>query len=260
MVIELLDARMPRASENPMLKRLRRELPCLKLLTKSDLADPAVTKEWKAALRSERVMAEEVVSTERKLVSQISKLSQQLVPGRGHPGFPVRAMIVGVPNVGKSTLFNTLLGARKAEVKNKPAVTRREQHAQVSEQLLIVDTPGVLWPKLENQRAAYCLAAAGSVGDAAYDPIPVAIFVLELLRERYATAMKQRFKLATLELVGQELLEAVGQRRGCLVKGGEVDMRKAAAAVLSELRNGQIARISFERPSDYHEEPPHEDS
>lgn len=251
LVIELLDARAPRASSNPLLERLRGALPCLKLLTKADLADPVVTDLWVEEFASRGITARAVTTTQRGLGSRIGRLSRSLCPTRVRPGFPVRAMIVGIPNVGKSTLFNTLLGKRKANVEDRPAVTRHQQQAEVGSELVIVDTPGLLWPKLEDQRAAHCLCALGSLGEAAFDPVLVARFALRVLGERYPEALSARYGELELDAGGTPLLERIGRRRGCLVQGGDVDATRAAAIVLGELREGRLGRISLEVPSDH---------
>lgn len=254
LVVELLDARVPSASQNPMLRSIRRELPCIQLLTKSDLADPKATELWRLHLEGLGAKTDAVVTTDPKLRKRLAKLSQGMVPHRGKPGFPVRAMIVGIPNVGKSTLFNTLLGTHKAGVENRPAVTRREQQAQ-SDDLFIVDTPGVLWPNLEDQRAAQCLCAIGSVGENAYDTQTIARFALGVLSERYAETISDRFNVDPSE-PSDELLASIGRRRGCLVRGQSVDLTKAAAIVLGELRSGKLGRITLELPSDLAREEP----
>jgi ribosome biogenesis GTPase A len=145
-------------------------------------------------------------------------------------------------------VFNTLLGRRKANVENRPAVTRQQQLAEVSRDLVLVDTPGVLWPKLENQRAAACLAAIGSIGDNAFDAVVIARFTLTVLAERYPGALAERFALTGREA---DPLEAVAKKRGCLVRGAGFDLTKAAGIVLSELRDGRFGRISLEKPDDY---------
>jgi ribosome biogenesis GTPase A len=248
MVIELLDARAPIASANPMLERLRGELPRLCLVTKADLADPAVTARWLETLRREGVRAREVTSTDRNLRTIVTGEGRALCPERIRRGFPVRAMIVGIPNVGKSTLFNTLLEKRKANVENRPAVTRQQQLAEVSRDLVLVDTPGVLWPKLENQRAAACLAAIGSIGEGGFDAVLVARFALGVLLERYPGAVDARFGVTNREA---DPLEGVARRRGCLMRGAGFDLAKAAGIVLSELKSGRAGRVSLETPEDY---------
>jgi ribosome biogenesis GTPase A len=253
-VIEVLDARLPDASANPMLAELRGERPCVRALNKADLADPEVTREWLEAMRGDAtVRALSVRSTVAGDVRAIPGLCRELVPGRTGPGKPVRALVVGIPNVGKSTLINSLKGRRVAEVANRPAVTRRRQRVDLDLGFSLSDTPGVLWPKLEDQTAARCLAATGGIGAAAFDPFDVAFFALAFLRDRYPRILAERYKLDALEGEPLELLEGVGRARGFLLRGGKLDIERSADVFLRELRAGKLGRISFERPGDERE-------
>lgn len=255
MVIEVLDARLPRSSQNPLLSRLRREKPCLRLLTKPDLADPAVTAKWVRQLTSKHVQVIDVVATSRGVGKRVADACRALVPHRGHPGFPVRVMIVGIPNVGKSTLFNSLVGKRKAEVRDQPAVTRATQQIEVPGGLLLTDTPGVLWPKLASAEGAYRLAASGAIRDSVLDPIDIGRYLVKYLVRRYPAEFTQRFRLTSpLATDPDELLLAVATRRGCLTRGVGPDLRKAAELVIHELRAGAIGRISLESPDDVAEQ------
>jgi ribosome biogenesis GTPase A len=250
-VIEVLDARLPFGSGNPMLAELRGDRPCVRVLNKADLADADVTRQWLAEMRGdETVRALAVRSTVAADVRAIPALCRELVPGRSGPGKPVRALVVGIPNVGKSTLINSLKGRRVAEVANRPAVTRRRQRVDLDLGFSLSDTPGVLWPKLEDQTAAHCLAATGSIGEAAFDPFDVALFALVFLRDRYPRILAERYKLDALEGEPQELLEGVARARGFLLRGGRLDIERAADVFLRELRSGKLGRISFERPGD----------
>ena len=248
-VIEVLDARLPWSSRNPMLAKLRGDRPCLRLLNKADLADPAVTKAWVEAFRDEegiRVLPFE--SGKPADIKKVPALCRKLAPHRTAPGKTVRCIVVGIPNVGKSTLINGLIGRRSAKVGDQPAVTRGQQRFHVDAGISVSDTPGVLWPKLEDQAGAYKLAASGAIRETAFDPIDVAEFALELLADPYPDLLRARYKSDDLPDGGRALLEWVGRRRGLLAKGGAVDRDRAAEVVLRELQKGQIGRVSFEGP------------
>ena len=248
-VIEVLDARLPLASRNPLLGELRGDKPCITVLNRDDLADPGVTAMWKKFFEEEdgvRVVA--ISAKERSQAKRLTALCREMVPGRGTPLKPIRAMVVGIPNVGKSTLINTLKGRAVADVANKPAVTKRRQTVQIGKAILLADTPGVLWPKIENEADGYRLAASGAIGDRAMDLVQVALFAAGYLAGAYPERLRERFRLEALASEPGELLEAIGRRRGCLIRGGEVDPYKAADALLQDLRSGKLGRISFERP------------
>ncbi len=248
-VIEVLDARLPWSSRNPLLAKLRGERPCLRLLNKADLADPDVTRAWVEAFRDEeglRVLPFE--GTKPADLKKIPALCRKLAPHRTAPGKTVRCIVVGIPNAGKSTLINGLIGRRSAKVGDKPAVTRGQQKFNVDAGISVSDTPGVLWPKLEDQAGAYKLAASGAIRETAFDPIDVAQFALELLAERYPDLLRARFKSDDLPEGGRALVEWVGRRRGLLGKGGAVDLDRAADVALRELQTGKIGRVSLEGP------------
>jgi ribosome biogenesis GTPase A len=249
MVIEVLDARLPRASQNPMLAQICRGVPRLVVLTKPDLADPLVTRQWMERMTKSKVSVLELVATDPASSKRLVAACRKLVPGRGRPGFPVRVMIAGIPNVGKSTLFNLLVGKRKAEVRNQPAVTRSEQRIDVPGGLSLVDTPGVLWPKLDDTRGAYCLAASGAIRDSVVDALDVARFVVSWLHECYPDALTTRYGLASTPEDPDESLREIARRRGCLTRGVGPDLDKAAELLLHELRAGRLGRISLEVPS-----------
>jgi len=250
-VIEVLDARLPVSSSNPLLDKLRGHKPCIKVLNKSDLADPAVTKSWVAYFdQFAGVKALPIVASRRSSVAQITDLCRRMVPNRGVPGKTLRAMVVGIPNVGKSTLINTLAGRKIARVGDKPAITTCPQRIDLRNGIHLADTPGLLWPDIRNQKSAYRLAASGAVGDAAMDYAGVALYAAEYLMTHYSAPLAARYKLRGTPEDAAALVDEIGRRRGCLVAGGQVDRQRASELLLRELRAGLIGRVSLECPED----------
>lgn len=258
--IEILDARLPSSSANPMLERLRRDKPCVKLLNKSDLADPQVTKEWVAYFdRQAGVRALPIEAKQRQDALRITKLCRTLVPNKGKAGRSLRVMVVGIPNVGKSTLINTLAGKKIARVGDKPAITTCPQQIDLRNGILLSDTPGMLWPVMDSPKGAARLAASGAIGDNAIDYVSVAQFTLEFMMERYPEAVTTRYKLPEMPATPQLALEEIGRRRGCLISGGEIDLHRAAELFMREFRAGTLSRISLETPDDIVVESPPEE-
>lgn len=262
-VIELVDGRLPISSSNPLLRELAERKPVLTVLAKSDLADPETTEAWLAAWPGERPLA--LTMSDHKSVRAIPKRCRELAPNRGGPGRTLRTLVVGIPNVGKSTLINTLIGRRIAKVGDRPAITRRAARFELDSDLSIFDSPGVLWPKLDDQEGARRLAASGAIGNAAFEMVDVAGWAVCFLAERYGQELVERFKLEEEfeEIIASTsedpddasraiaLLEIVGRKRGALRSGGHVDLDRAADILLRDLRGGKIGTISFERPEDY---------
>ena len=250
-IIEILDARLPAASANPLLRSLRGHKPCLKILNKQDLADPLVTKEWVRHFETAaELRALPLEARQRSSAGLVTKLCRRLAPHRGKPGKSLRALVVGIPNVGKSTLINTLAGRAIAKVGDKPAITTCQQQIDLRNGILLFDTPGLLWPDMRNQLSAQRLAASGAIGDNAFDAVEVACFAAAFLAERYPAALAARYKLEELPGPPRDLITAIGRRRGCLAGGGEVDLQRAANLLLGELRSGVLGRISLERPGE----------
>lgn len=252
LVIEVLDARLPVSSSNPLLHKLRGAKPCLKVLNKKDLADPTVTRDWvKYFEREHNVKAIPLDAKDRRDAGLLPSLCRKLVPNRGNRGQKaLRVMIVGIPNVGKSTLINTLAGKKMARVGDKPAITTCPQQIDLRNGILLSDTPGLLWPNMEDVYGACRLAATGAIGDNAYDTTEVALATLMSLVSRYPAMVLQRYRLATLPEKSSDILAEIGRCRGCLTHGGEVDLHRAADQFLRELRSGKLGRISLERPVD----------
>lgn len=255
-VIEVLDARIPYSSSNHRLQELRRNKPWIKLLNKHDLADPAVTRGWIRELELQTgVKALPLTARKHGDTKPLIKLCRSLAPKRGKPGFPVRAMVVGIPNVGKSTLINTLAGRNMAKVGDRPAVTTTTQLIDLHNGIVLNDTPGVLWPEMEDQQGAYRLAATGAIGANAMDSTVVGLFAGELLMQRYPELIVERYGLEALPDSPHDLLIYIGRRLGCLAGKGEVDMNRAAEAFLRELRSGKIGRVTLEEPGSGNQDP-----
>ncbi|MBR9885029.1 MAG: ribosome biogenesis GTPase YlqF [Oceanospirillales bacterium] len=251
-VIEVLDARLPRSSENPLVDKLRRGKPVIKLLNKQDLADPGRTRQWLDYLNSqEGVTAIAMDTAQKKLVQKIPTLCKETVPARVRAGRPVRAMIMGIPNVGKSTLINALLGRRIAKVGNEPAVTRGQKRYSVYNGMALSDTPGILWPKIEDEDSAYRLAASGAIKDTAIEYESVATYAAGFLLAEYPGLLMERYRLKALPEGAEALLNEVGRKRGCLKPGGVVDLYKAADIMLTELRAGKLGPVTFETVAEW---------
>jgi ribosome biogenesis GTPase A len=251
LVIEVLDARLPEASSNPLVDQLRkfRQRPCLKVLNKSDLADPAVTSAWQAYFDAQPGVTAYPMSTKKPSdVARIPDLALSLAPHRGVPTKPLRIMIMGIPNVGKSTLMNALLKKRVAKVGDEPAVTKVQQKLYLGKHTVLVDTPGMLWPKIAMASDGLMLAASHAVGINAVIEEEVAIFLGELLLERYPQLLTARYGFKTEGLDGIAVIENVAARRGFRVKGGDFDFEKAAHVLLHDYRTGALGRISLETP------------
>ena len=252
-VIEVLDARLPEASSNPLIAELRgfRQRPCLKLLNKSDLADPVATQAWLTFFNTqENVKAVAISAKKTNDVARLPALCQALAPHRDDNFKPLRIMIMGIPNVGKSTLLNALVKRRVAAVGDEPAVTKSQQRIALTPRLTLVDTPGLMWPKIEHDSDGYLLAIAHAIGRNAVIDEDVATHLAGLLLARYPEALTARYGLNLAGLDAPGVLEGVARKRGCLIKGrgGELDLEKAAMQFLTDFRNGALGRISLETP------------
>ena len=251
LVIEVLDARLPEASCNPMVEELRlfRQRPCLKILNKVDLADPAATSAWSAYYNGQEGVTAYAMTTKKPGdVAKIPELCLSLAPHRGVPTKPLRIMIMGIPNVGKSTLMNALLKKKVAKVGDEPAVTKMQQKLYLGKNIILVDTPGMPWPKIALASDGLMLAASHAIGSNALIEDEVAVFLAEELLVRYPQLLTARYGFKTDDLDGIAVIEGVAARRGYRQKGGDLDFEKASHIFLQDYRNGTLGRISLETP------------
>jgi len=253
-VIEVLDARLPEASSNPMIRELRtfRQRPCLKLLNKADLADPVVTQAWLDYYAKQPGVKAVAISCKKPGdAARVPSLCQQLAPHRNDNVKPLRMMIMGIPNVGKSTLMNALLKRRIAAVGDEPAVTKSQQSFDLSPRQTIIDTPGLMWPKIAYDSDGFMLAASHAIGRNAVIDEEVATFLAGILLARYPALLAARYKLDPVAVDAVDVVETVARKRGCLIKGrgGELDLEKAAMILLTDYRSGALGRVSLETPA-----------
>ena len=257
-VVELTDARIPQSSRNPEIDRMVGQKPRVVLLNKCDAAGDAVTKRWIAWYAAKGIPA---IATDCRsgkglnaflpLVREALKEQIARWEKKGMKGRPIRMMIVGIPNVGKSSLINRLAGSRRAKVEDRPGVTRGKQWVTLDKGVELLDMPGVLWPKFEDKTVGERLAFTGAVKDDIMDVERLAARLLEVLTElNYGSLLANRYKLepAELEGSGYDILQAIGRRRGMLIAGGEINTERAAITVMDEFRAGTIGRISLEQP------------
>ncbi|SDG97226.1 ribosome biogenesis GTPase A [Alteribacillus persepolensis] len=257
-VIELADARIPFSSRNPMLEEMVGNKPRLIALTKSDMADAAVTDQWIQAFQQAGFEAAAIHALKNKgakpIVDKAKQLTAPMFEKMARKGIrkrAIRAMVVGIPNVGKSTVINRLVGRKSAKTGDTPGVTKAQQWLKVGNDMELLDTPGILWPKFDPPVIGYRLAATGAIKDEILDAEEVALFTLNVLKERYPKALKERYRLDDARVEGgMELFDEIGRKRGCLQAGGYIDYEKAADIILSDLRTQKFGRVTLETPQD----------
>jgi len=248
-LIEVLDARLPFSSANPLLSELRGDKPCIKILNKADLADSARTELWQTYLEQEEgVKTLALTALQVDKVQKVVDLCRKLIPHKVTNTKVIHALIMGIPNVGKSTLINALAGRTIAKTGNEPAVTKRQQRIDLHNGIILHDTPGMLWPNLENHNTGYRLATTGAIKDTALKHDDVASFAGEFLLQHYPEALKQRYQINSLPETDYELSLIIGKKRGCLRSGGHVDIDKVAKILLAEIRDGSLGKITLETP------------
>lgn len=258
LVAEVVDARIPYSSRNPELDRWVEGKPRVVVLNKCDAADPRVTQQWCEHYRSRGIYALATDCRSGKGVKNFLPLVKEILRDlmerrreKGQVGRPVRIMIVGIPNVGKSSLINRLAGSRRAKAEDRPGVTRGKQWVTLDRDVELLDMPGVLWPKFKDQTVGEHLAFTGAVKDDVVDIELLAMRLLELLQRDYPQLLRERYRLNDEDLEaadGYELLERVGKKRGMLISGGEVNTERAAITVMDEFRSGKLGVLSLERP------------
>ncbi|MDP3138426.1 MAG: ribosome biogenesis GTPase YlqF [Burkholderiaceae bacterium] len=252
-VIEVLDARLPGSSANPLLAEMTGHKPTLKILNKQDVADPVRTAAWLDhynAIPGTRALA--LQASNAAAVQPLAAACHALAPGRGGMAKPMRVLICGVPNVGKSTLINVLTHKRHAKTGDEAGITKLEQRITLADDFYLYDTPGLLWPRIIVAQSGYILAASGAIGRNAYDEQEVALELLAILRTHYAPLLEARFKFAGVaDMKDEELLEAVGRQRGALLGKGKINTQKAAEIVIGEFRQATLGRITLETPGEF---------
>lgn len=258
LVAEVVDARIPISSRNPDIDAIVGNRPRLIIFNRTDQADPAMTARWIAWFKAKGYGVLETDAKSGKGVGQFSAAAKNVLKdklaawkAKGQVGRPIRAMVVGVPNVGKSTFINKVAKRKSAKASDRPGVTRGKQWVGVDSGLELLDTPGILWPKFEDETTGLHLAFTGAVKDEITDMEALACALLELLRDRYPKALQERYKLEELDgLRGWELLEQCARQRGMLISGGEVDTERMAKVLLDEFRGGKLGRFTLEIPED----------
>ena len=252
-VVELLDARIPLSSANPVLREIVGDKPRVIVLNKADLADEAATRAWVKYFAEQELVAVPVDAVKgrgvKELVQAIAKCAKPKTDKLVQHGAKARAarcMILGIPNVGKSSLINRLSGGSKTKVGNRPGITRAKQWIRLGAQLELLDMPGILWPKFEDQQAALHLAFTGAINDNVYDVASVVLLLLNTLRIAYPSALMERYRLEGELSTGVELLEEIGRKRGCLRAGGKIDYEKAEQIVLTDFRSGRLGCVTLD--------------
>ena len=255
-VVEVRDARIPESSRNPDVEKLIGEKPRMIVLNRADQADSDVTFLWRESLTSDGTLVLEMDCRSGRGVNAFPKAARMLLKdlierseAKGQVGRALRFMVLGIPNVGKSSFINRLAGRKAAETSDRPGVTRGKQWISLSNGILLLDTPGILWPKLDSDEVGLHLAWTGAIRDDILDIELVALKLLERLRELYPQAIENRYKfIPDPAATGYELLEAAGRKRGFLVSGGEIDTERMAHVLLDEFREGKLGRMTLERP------------
>ena len=254
-VIEILDARVPLASQNPDIEEIIKDKNKIIVLNKSDLADNNITNRWIDFYKNKGIKAIAVESNNSKGIKDVIeaiKLEYESIKEKymqkGRIGKAIRVMVLGIPNVGKSTFINSIAKRNTAKVGNKPGVTKQKQWIKVTNEIELMDTPGMLWPKLENKDFAMHLAFVGTIGENAIDKEEIAYYLLEYLIKNYPEKITERFNIELKEKETMEVLEEIARKRGAIISGGNINMQKVSDIILNEFQNGKLGRITIELP------------
>ena len=254
-VIEILDARVPLASQNPDIEEIIKDKNKIIVLNKSDLADNNITNRWIDFYKNKGIKAIAVESNNSKgikdvieaIKSEYESIKEKYIQ-KGRIGKAIRVMVLGIPNVGKSTFINSIAKRNTAKVGNKPGVTKQKQWIKVTNEIELMDTPGMLWPKLENKDFAMHLAFVGTIGDNAIDKEEIAYYLLEYLIKNYPERIKERFNIELEEKETMNVLEEIARKRGAIISGGNINIQKVSDIILNEFQNGKLGRITIELP------------
>ncbi len=259
-VIELVDARVPVSSQNPMLQEVLGQKDKLVLLMKKDLADPKVTKEWQNYFAEKGIQAIAINAHESSDIQQIIKEAKALgekklerLVKKGIKPRPIRAMIVGIPNVGKSTVINRLVKKKIAKTGDRLGVTTSQQWIKVKKDFELLDTPGILWPKFEDKEVGYKLAAIGTIKDQILHLDDIAVYILKFMKEHYPKQLVERYHIDLEEEEIVAWFDEIGKRRGCLASGGIVDYDKTSEVIIQDLRSSKLGFVSFDWPKEKEE-------
>ncbi|MBT2624342.1 ribosome biogenesis GTPase YlqF [Bacillus sp. HU-1818] len=255
-VYELVDARIPMSSRNPMIEEILKNKPRIMLLNKADKADAAVTKQWKEHFEKQGIPSLSINSVNGQGLNQIVPSSKELLQekidkrkAKGVKPRAIRALIIGIPNVGKSTLINRLAKKNIAKTGDRPGITTSQQWVKVGKELELLDTPGILWPKFEDELVGLRLAITGAIKDSIINLQDVAVFGLRFLEEHYPDRLKERYGLEAIPEDIAELFDAIGEKRGCLMSGGLINYDKTTEVIIRDIRTEKFGRLSFEQPS-----------
>ena len=254
-VIEILDARIPLASQNPDIENCIKDKNKIIVLNKADLADNNITNKWIEFYKSNGIKAIAVESNNSKGIKEVIEaikseydIIKEKYMQKGRIGRAIRVMIVGIPNVGKSTFINSIAKRNTAKVGNKPGVTKQKQWIKITNEIELMDTPGMLWPKLENKDFAMHLAFVGTIGENAIDKEEIAYYLLEYLIKNYPQRLTERFNISLDEKETVDVLEEIAKKRGAIISGGNINMQKVSDIILNEFQSGKLGRITIELP------------